>query len=435
MLVKETTRNLARIEKILALEPILKADRLELAVLEGWNCVVEKGIYKPGDEALYFEIDAAVPVDSPVLASTNRKYLRIITDEASNKEYALIKTMRLRGVLSQGLLLSLKNYEDHIPVADRVVGKDLQSLLGVLKYVSPAEARLYAVEEIVIDPKASATRKFFWALRAKLMKGIVVDGLRPFPEGFVKSDEGRVQNSNNKYRDIRACGHSVELSVKLNGESALFYSHTDSDEIGVAQRNFSLSQEDVPYTFQEQCRVYASDWIRFAVRRLAGGRSSFPQWKKGFLAQSVPLVAWFFRRDVDYRLQRLNLQLASDAPPFTFAAGMKISIQGEMIGPDFNGNEENVRGNEFYAYRVYGNGSIRFTPAQARAVVEHLGFNYVPVVDPAYKLPENVADVLKLADAPGHFDSKRWREGLVAKDNITGTSFKIISNKWLEKEK
>ena len=54
-------RKLASIQKIIKIEPIPGADRIEKATILGWECVVQKGQFKPGDHCIYFEIDSIVP--------------------------------------------------------------------------------------------------------------------------------------------------------------------------------------------------------------------------------------------------------------------------------------------------------------------------------------------------------------------------------------
>ena len=51
-------RKLASIQKIIELKPIEGADRIELARVLGWQVVVGKGQYKPGDLVVYYEIDS-----------------------------------------------------------------------------------------------------------------------------------------------------------------------------------------------------------------------------------------------------------------------------------------------------------------------------------------------------------------------------------------
>ena len=51
-------RKLASIQRIIKIEPIEGADKIELAYVLGWQCVVNKGQFKPMDLAVYFEIDS-----------------------------------------------------------------------------------------------------------------------------------------------------------------------------------------------------------------------------------------------------------------------------------------------------------------------------------------------------------------------------------------
>lgn len=55
-------RKLASIQRIYKIEPIEGADRIELAYVLGWQCVVNKGQFNVGDLAVYFEIDSFLPI-------------------------------------------------------------------------------------------------------------------------------------------------------------------------------------------------------------------------------------------------------------------------------------------------------------------------------------------------------------------------------------
>ncbi|BAW19183.1 putative RNA ligase [Ralstonia phage RP31] len=428
MLVKEETRKLARIVRVDDVRPIPKADRLEVAVVEGWECVIAKGSFAKGDIGLYLEIDAAIALDNPVLASFDKQYLKVTKDEATGKDWTVVKTVRLRGQLSQGLLLPASYIPATIPNKSDV-GLNVTNMIDVLKYVSPQEAKLYQLESESAPADASTTRKLIWKLCAWLKKGIVADGLQAWPAGHVKSDEERVQNQSALYNQMVAEDQDVEASFKLDGESATFYTDLDTGAIGVAQRNWSLRTDDVPYTRKESWRVYAADWVRYIARKLAGGRCAVPQWKRGYIAQSVPLVAFFKRNAIDTKLASFNR-----ANTFDFMNGAVLAIQGEMVGPDFNGNAERLKHNQFYVYRAYANGNRRLLPEQTKLVTEALGLQYIPLEAERMKLPPDMKELLKMADGKAFGDPNGIREGLVIKSHVTGQSVKVISNKWLEKK-
>jgi RNA ligase (TIGR02306 family) len=90
-------RKLASVQEILKVEPINGADAIEVATVLGWHVVVKKGEFKPGDKCLYFEVDSLLP-----------KYPWCEFLFKAEEEYSRIKTRKILGVLSQGLLIPLK---------------------------------------------------------------------------------------------------------------------------------------------------------------------------------------------------------------------------------------------------------------------------------------------------------------------------------------
>ena len=58
---KETERALAHVEKIEWVKPIDGADNIELIGILGWVCIAKKEEFKPGDLAIYIEIDSKCP--------------------------------------------------------------------------------------------------------------------------------------------------------------------------------------------------------------------------------------------------------------------------------------------------------------------------------------------------------------------------------------
>ena len=122
------SRKLASIQEIIKIEPIEGADRIELAYVLGWQCVVNKGQFKPADKAVYFEIDSFLPIREEfefMRASSYRK-----TDIMG--EGFRLKTMKFRGQISQGLLLPICLFPE-IP-EDAQLGDDVTDLLGVRKW-------------------------------------------------------------------------------------------------------------------------------------------------------------------------------------------------------------------------------------------------------------------------------------------------------------
>ncbi len=209
-------RKLASIQRVLALEPIENADVIELAHINGWQCVVKKGEFAPGDLGVFLEIDA-VPPDTevfrfmwrPKAASADKAASAVeASDEAVERPAKFrIRTMKLRGALSQGLLLPLGAF-----VFDGVVeGDDVTAALGVEKYEPPAPQNMG-------------------------------DFRAPFP-GFVpKTDEMRVQSVPEVLDELR--GLPYVATLKYDGTSATYVIDPRDGQFHACGRNMSLRDGD-----------------------------------------------------------------------------------------------------------------------------------------------------------------------------------------------
>lgn len=121
-------RKLASIERVWKVEPIEGADKIELAHVLGWQCVVNKGQFKPMDLGVYFEIDSFLPVQPEFEFLRGNSYRK---SDIMGEGFKL-KTMRFKGQLSQGLLLPLSVFGDLFK--DATVGQAVASTLGVRKW-------------------------------------------------------------------------------------------------------------------------------------------------------------------------------------------------------------------------------------------------------------------------------------------------------------
>ena len=174
-------RALASILRIAELSPIAGADRIELARVAGWQCVVKKGEFRVGDLAAYLEIDA-VPPDREAFA-----WLWQPKGQSGVKrpETFRIRTLRLRGTLSQGLLMPLVQ----AGLASGSEGDDLTEVLGITKYEPPAPSGMG-------------------------------DWRAGFPSLVPKTDEMRVQAVPLVLEELR--GNPFVATVKMDGTSSTF---------------------------------------------------------------------------------------------------------------------------------------------------------------------------------------------------------------------
>lgn len=99
------SRIMARMVRIDETSPIEGADRIRSTRVGGWTVVIGKDDFEPGDYAVFFEVDTFLPADDSRYARfAERGVKEMIVDGAAKKGHVL-RTARLRGVYSQGLLM------------------------------------------------------------------------------------------------------------------------------------------------------------------------------------------------------------------------------------------------------------------------------------------------------------------------------------------
>ena len=205
-------RKLASIRKIIDLTPIEGADKIELATIDGWKVVVAKDVnHKVGDLIVYCEVDSFLPIreEFEFLRKTSFKKM-------GNQEGFRLKTIRLRGQISQGLIVPLDVLLKHGVSSDDVFeGLDVTGMLDIVKYEPPVPSEL-----------------------SGKVKGL-------FPSFIRKTDEERVQNLSSEYEKYRAknkLGGKFYVTEKLDGSSATFY--VKDEVFSVCSRNLELLETE-----------------------------------------------------------------------------------------------------------------------------------------------------------------------------------------------
>lgn len=110
--------------EIAAILPHTNAERLEIVPVNGWQAVVKKGQFAPGDHAVYIEPDYTVPTARPEFAFLAKE----------GRERHRLKAVRLRGALSFGLLIPVPDELNSYPV-----GANVMASLGIERYEPPVK--------------------------------------------------------------------------------------------------------------------------------------------------------------------------------------------------------------------------------------------------------------------------------------------------------
>lgn len=205
----ETTRKLASIQRVDVVDQHPNADRLELLTVLGWQVCEVKGAVKSGDIGVYCEIDSMVPGDAPWLPEAVKQR---VSQQADPLWYR-IKTIKLRGQLTQGLFMPLtQTLTDTLKAqgCQFEVDENVTHLLGIDKYEKPAFTGQFA----------AGSR----------------NGGIPFPSHLLdKTDELRVQ-SNKKLFDMLQ-KQPFYATVKMDGTSFTCVRDPDTSELLVCSRN------------------------------------------------------------------------------------------------------------------------------------------------------------------------------------------------------
>lgn len=362
-------RALATIRKIQEVKPIEGADLIEAVRVDNWWIISKKGQHPVGSLAVYCEIDSFVPTSvAPFLTKAGH-----FPKEYQGVQGERLKTIKLKGQVSQGLLLDASvlgdglinffnesnrwafgiiDYDSDTYKEFIFEGDDVTERLGIIKWEPPQE---------------------FMAANAK----------GTFPSFIPKTDQERIQNL--KQSEIKSFidnGVEFERTEKIDGSSMTVF--IKDGVVGVCSRNLEL-KEDENNTF----------------------------WKTAHSSGAVAGVT---------AISQLGVH-------------PEIAIQGELIGPGIQGNAYGLAGHEFHVYDIYDiSNQVYFLPEYVESLCRSVGLNHVPVLqsftwdseDTVSGLLEDAEGVSKLHNTP--------REGVVYKSKThPDVSFKVVSNQWLIK--
>ena len=219
----ENLRKLASIRKISDIQSIPGADMIELAIVDGWKVVVAKNVeHKVGDMVVYCEIDSFLPIKEEFEFLRKSSYKKM----SDGTEGFRLRSIKLKGQISQGLILPLKDLQ--LLNKDLLeVGMDVTKELGIVKYEPPIPAEL-----------------------SGKVKGL-------FPSFLRKTDEERIQNLSDEYENLKQ--HKFYVTEKLDGSSATFYSK--DGVFGVCSRNLELLETEGNTFWKVARELKLEEWL------------------------------------------------------------------------------------------------------------------------------------------------------------------------------
>ena len=411
MLNQDKQRELCYVVKIDAIEPIVGSDNCEAAVVGGWRVMTRKETFKPGNMAVYFEIDSKVPEKEPF------KFLE--------KKHYKVKTQKYTfggkgNFISQGLLMPLTDFpdlfeEDHVSNMGWVYkgvkceynivepGQFLTKLLGV-KY-SVAEDNTRKSKSDKFTKMRARHQKLFkknklvqWLWNRQWGKEILFFFLgnkkdkRGWPDWVRKTDEERCQNLPQLFPGDetkwivteKIDGSSTTFTYKRKGKNKGFY---------VCSRNVCF---DTPEK-AEKCYYDSNIYLEMAEKY-----------------------------DIENKLKEILEKYGGD---YDF-----VTLQGETYGESVQKRTYSIEGRDFMAFNlIFGNdinNQDRLSSTQMKTILDEYTIPSVPILNTSYRLPQTCDELLIYADGESELDGKT-REGIVLRTQDGNNSFKAVSNKFL----
>ena len=402
-------RELAYVVIINGIEPIEGYDRVEHAIVCGWRVIVQKGQFKVGDPAIYFEIDSRVPSDRECFAFLEKRHYTI-------------KTLKMCKTLSQGLLMHASDFgwetcewtdtntgEGDVGIADETgeihwskrESRFLTKKLGVT-YADDEDNSRKAPSVDKYKKMASRHQKLFkkpfirWMMRHSWGRKLLFfffgkkkDKKNGWPSWVQKTDEERIENMpfvlQNKNPWI--------VTEKIDGSSTTFTMKRGKfkkKDFYVCSRNVCFDSIDKP------CYYDTNIYWEMAEK---------------------------------YHMFEVLSQLLDILP-----AAEWITIQGETFGEGVQRNDYDLSGHDFRAFNVITSNEGRWNSCYMREILED-GYHIpcVPILDEAYILPDTVEELREYVNSKPSVVNGKMKEGIVCRSPDGIHSFKCVSPEYLLK--
>ena len=399
-------RKLASVRRIKELRPIKGADLIELVIVDGWQCVTKKGEFAVGDLGIYFEIDSFLPLEPEF------EFLEKSCKKKMGNEIGLrLRTIKLRGELSQGLMLPYKTVERFFIENDNgqtfELGADVTETLGVKKYDPPIPAQLSGEVKGNFPSFIKKTdQERIQNLFDKYSREFSDNNDEIIKELESKNSNGEYDKSINTLKENRTLNVIKDLefeeTLKLDGTSCTYYI------ANVEKMNIKVT---------EDMEVIDNVYFGHCSRNLESKESDSTPWK---IAR--------------------ELKIKEEMHKFHSKTGKNIAFQGELMGPKIQGNRENLQKPAFYLFEIWNIDEQRyFTPEERNDILKSFtNIEQVPVlsekIKPFQKF-KTIEEILEYAKGPSLYH--KIREGIVFKSttlvNGVTISFKAINNDFLLK--
>ena len=365
-------RKLAHVELINDIQPIEGSDFLEVCSCLGWNVVVKKDEFKIGDKVLYIEVDSVLPPTEEFEFMAKYKYR--------------VKTIKLRGQVSQGLVVPLVG-----PMVNNKIGSDMTNIYGIKKYLNSTERAEIEEERLKIALEKSRFIKFMY--HYKWYRNLFIGKKTSvYPYWVSKTDEPRIQNMPKVLEQFK--DSVVYVTEKVDYQSATFTGKMIPSQIPIIGKLFKKK-------------------FKFVVcsRNLITNDKSSLYWR---IANK-------------YHLE----EILKNNP--------NLTIQGEQGNTNIQGNKYGINEPELWVFNIIDHTrNYHYDYEEMCDFCNKYGLSCVPLIG-YFKVSgvgSTVDDWVKFSEGKSIINTKIHREGVVVRSITNGVkelSFKVINPKFLLK--
>lgn len=386
MLNEKKERELAYVVKVDEIRPIEGADRVEVAIVNGWHIMVRKDQFKPGDLAVYFEIDSKVPAEEPFMF-LEPKHFKIKTQKYFKGT-----------VISQGLLMGFEDFgweKDAYKLGDFLTQKlkvtyaveedNARKASSVDKYKKMAQRH----------GKLFSHQPFRWLMRRTwgkkvlfLFFGKISDKKAGWPAWVAKTDEERIENMpwifDNKSPFV--------ATEKIDGTSTTFTMKRGKfrkNDFYVCSRNVVFDKPD------KNCFYDTNVYIEMAEK---------------------------------YDIEKILESILTDDPTLDW-----VTLQGETYGAGIQKRDYGLKEHRFAGFNFITSKEGRWDSVRAAKFMAQYNIPWVPILDENYILPDTIEELRAFSHSEGSRIDGVIKEGIVFRSQDGSISFKCVDPEFLMK--
>lgn len=386
MLNEKKERELAYVVKVDEIRPIEGADRVEVAIVNGWHIMVRKDQFKPGDLAVYFEIDSKVPAEEPFMF-LEPKHFKIKTQKYFKGT-----------VISQGLLMGFEDFgweKDAYKLGDFLTQKlkvtyaveedNARKASSVDKYKKMAQRH----------GKLFSHQPFRWLMRRAWGKKILFlffgktsDKKTGWPAWVAKTDEERIENMpwifDNKSPFV--------ATEKIDGTSTTFTMKRGKfgkNDFYVCSRNVVFDKPD------KNCFYDTNVYIEMAEK---------------------------------YDIEKILESILTDDPTLDW-----VTLQGETYGAGIQKRDYGLKEHRFAGFNFITSKEGRWDSVRAAKFMTQYNIPWVPILNENYILPDTIEELRAFSHSEGSRIDGVIKEGIVFRSQDGSMSFKCVDPEFLMK--